>query len=130
VLRIIRKYDLQQPVHRTSAKLALSAQLPDLVACPLCHTEVSGASARFAWQCRRCGQRWTPLRIETVAAYAAWLKVREPSCDASATLGEPADGRVVSAMSNEILPSLLIPVLQASILSEGDARNSVGPQFP
>ena len=40
--------------------------------CPLCHTAASSASAAFAWQCRTCGQHWTALRLETVAAYDAW----------------------------------------------------------
>lgn len=64
-----------------------------------------------------------------MAAYAAWLKDREQSCDAGTTSREPADGRVVSAMSGEILPSLLIPVIQTSILPARDARNSAGPQY-
>ena len=106
MLRIIPKYDLDQPAHRASANLAPPARLPDPVACPLCHTEVSGASARFAWKCRRCGQRWTPRRLETVAAYATWLKAREQSRD-GATSSEPADGREVSVTNDEILQPLL-----------------------
>lgn len=53
--------------------------------CPLCHT-AADASAQFAWQCRTCGQRWTPVRLATVDAYATWAKAREQS--ASTRVGD------------------------------------------
>ena len=42
--------------------------------CPLCHTVdrmVSPDSPRLGvtWSCARCGQSWSPERLETVAAY-------------------------------------------------------------
>ena len=42
--------------------------------CPLCHTVdqmVTSDSPRrgAAWSCARCGQTWSPERLETVAAY-------------------------------------------------------------
>ena len=48
-------------------------------ACPLCHTAPDGVQAQSAWQCQTCGQRWTPLRLATVDAYAIWAKARESS---------------------------------------------------
>jgi len=42
--------------------------------CPLCHTSdlVSVDALPAAWQCRRCGQHWDPVRLATAAAYTAW----------------------------------------------------------
>jgi len=42
--------------------------------CPLCHTVdqmVTSDSPRrgATWTCARCGQTWSPERLETVAAY-------------------------------------------------------------
>ena len=97
MLRIIPKYDIDQLATRSSASLAPESlgQLRERVACPLCYTDISSASAQFAWECRTCGQRWTPRRLATVASYAAWVATREPFRDA-ATLPEASDGRRVS----------------------------------
>jgi len=49
----------------------ISGQAPT---CPLCHTVdqmVTPDSPRrgATWTCARCGQTWSPERLETVAAY-------------------------------------------------------------
>jgi transposase-like protein len=49
--------------------------------CPLCHTvheSVPSASlqADTSWTCRRCGQTWTPARLNTVAAYTRYKAAR------------------------------------------------------
>ena len=46
--------------------------------CPLCHTVdqmVTPDSPRrgAAWTCTRCGQTWSPTRLETVAAYVRFI---------------------------------------------------------
>jgi transcription elongation factor Elf1 len=59
----------------------LADVVPDLdgfATCPSCHTVDSrvtslAVSAGADWLCGRCGQRWGSRRLETVAAYAAWL---------------------------------------------------------
>ena len=81
VLRIISKPDIDRLAFDTSMDRArgLPGQLVGRVACPLCHTAISSASSRYAWQCRRCGQHWTALRLETVASYAAWTAARARS---------------------------------------------------
>ena len=58
---------------------ASAASAVELAECPLCHTAISGASAGYDWRCRTCGQQWSPLRISTVAAYAAWVEARQQS---------------------------------------------------
>jgi ribosomal protein L37AE/L43A len=71
---------------------AASRQLFDTATCPLCHTATSSAAALSAWECRTCGQRWTALRLATVASYAAWVEARERSRDGAAPTrptGEP-----------------------------------------
>ena len=55
----------------------MSAPSP-LAACPFCHTSLASLPheairADDSWVCARCGQEWTAHRLETVAAYAAWL---------------------------------------------------------
>ena len=52
------------------------------VACPGCHTPHTSVTdealqARDYWVCARCGQRWDAHRLETVAAYAAWVAEHE-----------------------------------------------------
>ena len=82
MLRIIPKHDFERP--RTDGSVTpteASGQLLGRAACPLCHTEISSASARFPWQCRRCGKRWSPRRLATVAAYATWVSARARSGD-------------------------------------------------
>lgn len=65
---------------------------PDVASCPLCHTAVSSASALFAWQCRTCGQHWTPLRLATVASYDERL----------ASAGRPlGEGNAMTAPTND-----------------------------
>jgi ribosomal protein L37AE/L43A len=97
VLRIVPKLDVGPPASRTSANVVRETseqlQLLDRVACPLCHTEISNASALFPWQCQRCGQQWSPRRVATVAAYATWVKARgaislKPPDEASVTNGD------------------------------------------
>ena len=49
-----------------------------LVACPCCHTPHASlpheaVHAGDSWLCARCGQRWDAHRLESVAAYAAWV---------------------------------------------------------
>lgn len=46
--------------------------------CPSCHTPhallaVAEPAVSDDWLCVRCGQRWNNSRLETVAAYAAWV---------------------------------------------------------
>jgi hypothetical protein len=77
VLRIIRKYYLDRPrTDGSAAPTEASDQRLGWAACPLCHTDISSASARSPWQCRRCGQRWSPRRLATVAVYATWVSAR------------------------------------------------------
>ncbi len=45
--------------------------------CPMCQTvaptqTVDEGHADGDWRCDRCGQRWSPLRLATVSAYARW----------------------------------------------------------
>jgi len=52
------------------------------IACPGCHTPHASVAdealqARDHWVCVRCGQRWDAHRLETVAAYAAWVVEHE-----------------------------------------------------
>jgi hypothetical protein len=61
----------------------VTADLPTVptAACPLCHTPSEGlCDEQFAaggdWRCQTCGQNWTARRLETVAAYAAWVTNR------------------------------------------------------
>lgn len=63
-------------------------------ACPLCHTEIRNATALAAWKCRTCGQRWTPLRLATVASYAEWAATRGQSSHTGAPRA-PSDGPAV-----------------------------------
>lgn len=76
MLRIVPKHDIELSAGALTSAPGISGELPDPVACPLCRTEISSASARLAWTCGRCGQRWTPLRLATVAAYVAWVEAR------------------------------------------------------
>jgi hypothetical protein len=73
--------------------LSLSSRLPaalpettadplKLATCPLCHTSQAPLThqrlqAGGGWRCVRCGQRWDAHRLETVAAYAAWVAEHE-----------------------------------------------------
>jgi hypothetical protein len=48
----------------------------------LCHTPHPSLThqaleAGSDWRCVRCGQLWGARRLETVAAYAAWVAERE-----------------------------------------------------
>ena len=48
------------------------------VACPSCdqpHASLTNEALhpRDPWVCVTCGQRWDAHRLETVAAYAAWV---------------------------------------------------------
>lgn len=90
MLRIIPKSDIAGLATRSSASLAAEplGQLLERVACPLCHADISRASAQFAWECRVCGQRWTPLTLATVAAYASWVADRERRGDGAAAADE------------------------------------------
>jgi hypothetical protein len=51
-----------------------------LVCCPLCHTPAALSAQALAadefWRCVTCGQGWTAQRLETVAAYEAWVASR------------------------------------------------------
>ena len=48
-----------------------------LARCPLCQTSAAVSAQALAagelWRCIRCGQTWTAQRLETVAAYEAWV---------------------------------------------------------
>jgi hypothetical protein len=60
-----------------------------VMTCPSCQTPhpvpADDASATDSdWQCVRCGQRWSPGRLATVAQYAAWLSARQPAPSVSA----------------------------------------------
>ena len=49
--------------------------------CPLCHTrdEVltpESLAAGATWVCTKCGQTWSAVRLETVAAYAQYAAAR------------------------------------------------------
>ena len=53
-----------------------------LATCPLCHTPHASLTdealqAGDNWRCVRCGQQWDARRLETVAAYAAWVAEHE-----------------------------------------------------
>ena len=53
-----------------------------LATCPLCHTSHASLTHQMlqaggGWRCIRCGQRWDARRLETVAAYAAWVAEHE-----------------------------------------------------
>jgi hypothetical protein len=53
-----------------------------LATCPLCHTSEASLTPQMlqaggGWRCGRCGQRWDARRLETVAAYAAWVAEQE-----------------------------------------------------
>jgi hypothetical protein len=53
-----------------------------LAICPLCHTPHASLTyqalqAGGDWRCLRCGQRWDARRLDTVAAYAAWVAEHE-----------------------------------------------------
>ena len=53
----------------------ISVQSPT---CPLCHTlHLTGAldspRTNTAWTCTKCGQTWTPERLETVASYERYV---------------------------------------------------------
>lgn len=56
-----------------------SSDLP-LARCPLCHTSTTLSQQALAageyWRCVTCGQTWTAERLETVAAYEAWVASR------------------------------------------------------
>ena len=59
--------------------------------CPGCHTPHpsltrEGLAAGVGWTCVRCGERWNALRLETVAAYRAWVAERETPATAAAPL--------------------------------------------
>ena len=58
---------------------AHSSGLP-LARCPLCHTAAAQSALALAagelWRCVTCGQTWTAERLETVAAYEAWVASR------------------------------------------------------
>ena len=46
--------------------------------CPLCHTvdqmvTPDSAPRGAAWTCTRCGQTWSPTRLEAVAAYERFI---------------------------------------------------------
>lgn len=48
------------------------------VTCPFCHTPhgsltLDAMQAGDGWACVRCGQQWNARRLETVAAYNAWV---------------------------------------------------------
>ena len=56
---------------------AITPELVGFATCPLCHTaDVTltddALRAGGDWECARCGQRWTAMRLATAAAYAAW----------------------------------------------------------
>ena len=92
--RISQKHDADLPASRNSIHLASvpPARSLDKVVCALCRTVKSGPEAQSDWECRRCGQRWTALRLATVASYATWVDVRDHAPD-GATVGDRADGR-------------------------------------
>lgn len=63
------------------AQLAPAHPGADLRTCPLCHTARQGAALDAdrnapAWTCDRCGQTWSPGRLETAAAYARFAASR------------------------------------------------------
>lgn len=50
--------------------------------CPLCHAvdeliTIRALDDGVEWRCRRCGQRWSALRLATVAAYESYTLDRE-----------------------------------------------------
>jgi hypothetical protein len=51
-----------------------------LAQCQLCHTSAALSAQALAagelWRCITCGQSWTAQRLETVAAYEAWVAGR------------------------------------------------------
>jgi hypothetical protein len=62
---------------------------PRIVTCPMCntaHPSLTRAAvvAGEDWRCSRCGQQWDADRLAAVAAYAAWMRDREPVFAAAA----------------------------------------------
>jgi predicted Zn finger-like uncharacterized protein len=58
-----------------------------LARCPLCQTSAAVSAQALAagelWRCITCGQTWTAQRLETVAAYEAWVANRTNVSDAA-----------------------------------------------
>jgi hypothetical protein len=66
----------------TAALIETPSDPSPLVTCQLCHTPHPSLThqaleAGSDWRCVRCGQLWGARRLETVAAYAAWVAERE-----------------------------------------------------
>jgi transposase-like protein len=67
----------------------MTPDLPNLplASCPLCHTAAALSAHAVAagehWRCVTCGQTWTAHRLETVAAYEAWVANRTNASDAA-----------------------------------------------
>jgi len=52
-----------------------------MTTCPLCSTIAPAAAdatpgVNASWVCTRCGQRWDPVRLGTVTAYARFMEAR------------------------------------------------------
>ena len=80
---------LLSPAQVGTAVLADEYGIPAVVTCPMCHTPASltqsDLDAGGGWRCSRCGQRWSAMRLSTVAAYAAAFAER---ADVGAATGE------------------------------------------
>ena len=64
----------------TTAQFASGTAAPELLAyatCPLCRTTATTDGTGADWMCGRCGQSWTPTRLASVTAYAAWVAERQ-----------------------------------------------------
>jgi hypothetical protein len=62
---------------------------PGIATCPMCYTAHPSLTraavvAGEDWRCSRCGQQWDAERLAAVAAYAAWMRDREPVFAAAA----------------------------------------------
>jgi predicted Zn finger-like uncharacterized protein len=60
--------------------MTLDSPGPPLAQCPLCQTSATlsdqAVAAGELWRCATCGQTWNAERLETVAAYEAWVARR------------------------------------------------------
>ena len=66
----------------TGAPSETPSDLLRLSTCPLCHAPHAALTpdaiaAGDSWRCVRCGQQWDARRLDSVAAYAAWVTAHD-----------------------------------------------------
>lgn len=79
--------------------------------CPFCHTEdqtiTAGTLAAGAtWQCVRCRQAWSALRLATAATYERYCADRDERLRGSATAIEPAQHPADATAIMAMLPAM------------------------